>query len=144
MKRNKILFAIGVCGLSLAACETIPNETRIANYEKSMIDTYVGKSIDNVILALGPPNSSHPLTDGREILQYKNVRIDQSSFGSSFSIGGGFGSYHNRGAVILSWPFFSPFYDNSINTRELVCIRRFLISKDKKVEDFKWEGNSCF
>lgn len=144
MKKSFISTTLIITGFALCACETVPNSTKIANYEKMMVDSYVGKSVDNVVINLGPPNSNYTLSDGREVLQYRSVKTDHYSYGSSFSLGSGWGNYHNRGSVLLAWPLFGPYYDNNFNTREYVCVRRFLITKEKKVEDFKWEGNSCF
>jgi hypothetical protein len=130
--------------LILGACQTVPYQTKVDNFEAPIRAKYVGKSVDNVVLDMGPPNSNYTLSDGREVLQYSKKRMDRTSMGGTIAIGTGFGGYHNRGSVVMAWPFFSPFYDNSYNERELVCVKRFLVDKDKKVTDFRWEGNACF
>ncbi len=133
------LFAIGI-----SACETIPYQTRLDNFEGPIKAKYIGQSVDNVVLDMGPPSSSYTLSDGREIIQYSSRRTDRSSAGGTIALGTSFGHYYNRGSVLMAWPMFSPYYNDGYSERELVCIKRFMVNKDKKVEDFRWEGNSCF
>jgi hypothetical protein len=135
--------------LSLSACQTIPYPERRAAYELDMNTRFVGKSADIMVLAFGPPHSSYTLTDGREVAQYRDERTNTS----------GGDSYTSYDTVSRAREVINPdgsrrvVYENMqiprtnttpIYTRHEVCIRRFIISREKLVESFAWEGNVCF
>ena len=135
--------------LALSACQTTPYPERRAAYELDMNTRFVGKSADIMVLAFGPPHSSYTLTDGREVAQYRDERTNTS----------GGGTYTSYDTVSRAREIINPdgtrrlVYENMqipttnitpIQTRHLLCVRRFVISRDKIVESFAWEGNSCF
>jgi hypothetical protein len=148
MKRIFSLLALSALALT-AACETIPYEERVKAFEDSVTARFVGRSVDELILAFGPPSSSYKLSDGRDVLQYE---VDRT-----FTTGGGsYTSYQtatrtrqvrdNDGTVRNVEERQSIPVQNiePIRTINQVCTRRFVISTDKRVEDFRWQGNSCF
>jgi hypothetical protein len=147
---KRLLTALTLTTLALtAACETVPYEERVKAYEDSVAARFMGKSVDELILAFGPPNSSYKLSDGRDVLQYE---VDRT-----FTTGGGsYTSYQtatrtrqirdNDGTVRNVEERQSIPVQNvePIRTINQICTRRFVIAADKRVEDFRWQGNSCF
>lgn len=150
MNNNFKYALLGFACIALSGCETIPRAQRVANFEKDIHDRFIGKSVDEVILAFGPPDSRSNLTDGREVIQYETrktgTRISEPRVRTNVSVGGvwGGGGYHHHGypygGVSVGIPFPN---DNYSESRALTCKKRFTISVDKKVEDFAWEGNGC-
>ncbi|MEN9855795.1 MAG: hypothetical protein RLZZ157_921 [Pseudomonadota bacterium] len=147
--RHTLLGTCLLASLLLTACETIPYEERVKAYEDGIAARFIGKSSDDLVLALGPPQSTYKLSDGREVLQYTNNLTFQS----------GGGSYTRYETVTRT----RQVRDASGVTREVAesqqipvqqidpiqttvrtCTRRFVITSDKRVADFKWEGNACF
>jgi hypothetical protein len=145
-----LLTALTLTTLALtAACETVPYEERVKAYEDSVAMRFVGKSVDELILAFGPPNSSYKLSDGRDVLQYE---VDRT-----FTTGGGsYTSYETQtrtrrvrdddGTVRRVEERYTVPVQNvePIRTINQECVRRFVVSQDKRVETFRWQGNSCF
>lgn len=148
--KNKISGAlILVSCVALIGCETVPRAQRVAQFESNIHDRFIGKSVDEVILAFGPPDSRSELTDGREVIQYETrkagTRVSEPRVTTSVSVGGvwGGGRYHHGypyGGVSVGFPFPN---DNYYPSRPLTCKKRFTISVEKKVEDFSWEGDGC-
>jgi hypothetical protein len=147
---NRFWIALALSALSITtACETIPYEERVKAFEDSVTIRFVGKSVDELILAFGPPNSSYKLSDGRDVLQYE---IDRT-----YTTGGG--SYTSYQTATRT----RQVRDKDGNVREVeeretipvqnvepirtinqACVRRFVVTPDKRVEAFRWEGNACF
>jgi hypothetical protein len=147
---KRLLIALTLSALALtAACETVPYEERVKAFEDSIAARFVGKSVDELILAFGPPQSSYKLSDGRDVLQYESDR--------TFTTGGGsYTSYQtatrtrqvrdNDGTVrnVEERQTIPVQNVEPIRTVNQLCTRRFVVSHDKRVETFRWEGNSCF
>lgn len=148
MKRLLTILAFSILALT-AACETVPYEERVKAFEDGVTARFVGRSVDELILAFGPPNSSYKLSDGRDVLQYESDR--------TFTSGGG--SYTSYNTVTRTRRIREsdgtvrnveeqqtvPVQNvEPIRTYNQVCIRRFVITPDKRVETFRWQGNSCF
>jgi hypothetical protein len=143
------------CGLVLAAftglgaCATVPHEERVAAYETGMKARFVGKSADDLVLTLGPPDSSFKLSDGRDVFQYENRRETMGG-GDTYTDWVSHTSYRTvrtsdgsrvRVPAHISVPVVrtTPIYSVS-----RVCINRFVVDVNNTVEDFRWEGNACF
>jgi hypothetical protein len=147
--RHKFTFLTLIAMGMLGACETIPYEERVKAFEYRVAERFVGKSVDEVILSLGPPNSSYKLSDGRDVLQYELDRT-YTTGGSSYT------SYQtitrtrqirdNDGSVRNIEERQSVPVQNiePIRTINQSCTRRFVITQDKRVEAFRWDGNACF
>lgn len=132
-----------------AACETVPYEERVRAYEDSVTMRFVGKSVDELILAYGPPDSSYKLSDGRDVLQYESDRTLTSG-------GGSYTSYEtatrvrqirdNDGTVrnVEERQTIPVQNVEPIRTINQQCVRRFVVAQDKRVSEFRWQGNSCF
>lgn len=147
---KRILIALALSGAFVtSACETVPYEDRVKAFEDSINARFVGRSSDELILAFGPPQSSYKLSDGRDVIQYSSDR--------TFTTGGGsYTSYEtitrNRqvrdkdGTVrtVQEQQSIPVTNTSSIQTINQVCTRRFVVSRDKRVESFSWQGNACF
>jgi hypothetical protein len=147
---KKFWMATALLGLTLtAACETVPYEERVKAFEDSVNMRFVGRSVDDLIIAIGPPQSSYKLSDGREVLQYV---VDRT-----YTTGGG--TYTSYETVSRYRTVRQPDGTNRrveertsvpvtnatpIQTYNQVCTRRFVVGQDKRVESFNWQGNSCF
>jgi hypothetical protein len=148
MKRLLTAVAISVLTLT-AACETVPYEDRVKAFEDSVTARFVGKSVDELILAFGPPNSSYKLSDGRDVLQYEIDRTFTSGGGSYTSYQTATRTRQVRdsdGTVRNVEESHSVPVQNyePIRTYNQVCTRRFVVTQDKRIEAFRWQGNSCF
>jgi hypothetical protein len=150
MKKNGlIVFAIGAL-LFLGACQTIPYPERVAKFEGDIKGKFVGKPLDELVLAYGAPQSSYDLSDGRKMVQYVTEK-------SGVSGGDTWMNYDTvyAGSRVVTRPDGSrvvvPIYrsvpvwetEPSYNYH-LKCTKRFVVGADKIVQDFRWEGNSCF
>ena len=147
---KRLLTALTLSALALtAACETVPYDERVKAYEDSVALRFVGKSVDELILAFGPPNSSYKLSDGRDVLQYEVDRTYTTGGGSYTSyetqtrtrrVRDNDGNVRNvEERVTVPVQNVEP-----IRTVNQDCVRRFVVSQDKRVETFRWQGNACF
>jgi hypothetical protein len=150
MTMKQIFTALTLCALVVTAgCETVPYEERVKAFEDSITARFVGKSSDELILAFGPPHSSYKLSDGRDVLQYSSDRTLTTG-------GGSYTSYEtvNRYRTVreadgtqkrveerVSVPVTNT---SPIQTVTQVCTRRFVVSRERVVESFAWQGNACF
>lgn len=143
-----VRIGAGLAGLMvLAGCETVPYAERLAAYEAGL-NGYVGRSVDDVVIAYGVPGSTFTLTDGREVLQYATERTVTS----------GGDSWTSWDTVRRTRSFREPDgtvrqvvdeeqvpvqRTNPIVTRNLRCVLRFVVKPDKTVESARWDGNAC-
>ncbi len=145
--KKLVLIPTLIAVLGLAACETVPYKDRAALYQKQVSDKYVGQSVDNVVLDLGPPSSTYPLTDGREMLQFETKKDGYYPRTSGYvSVGTGWGGgWHrgNYGGIGIGIPFPME-YPDGYNSNEAKCVKRFIVNKQKLVESFAFEGKGCF
>lgn len=148
--RKTTLIAVALAGvLGAAACETIPYEERVAAYEASVRQRFVGQSADTLVLALGPPDSTFTLSDGRDLFQY-SLDETRTRGGDSYT------AYETSTRVRevrapdgtvsqveerISVPVVRT---NPIYTERRTCTRRFIIDQNDVVQDFAWQGNACF
>jgi hypothetical protein len=136
--------------LALGACQTIPYAQRAANFETKMRTDFIGKSKDNIVLAFGVPHSSYMLTDGREVAQYfeeKTYTTGGGTYTDYEYVVVGTRSVEQKDGSVKQVPITRaiPYLrTDPITTHHQECTRRFVIGKDKNIEDFKWQGNSCF
>ncbi len=135
---------------SLIGCETIPYEERVAAFEGKMRADFVGKSVDSLILALGPPQSSFTLSDGKDVIQY-TMEQSYTGGGDTYmayeSIVTGYTTYTRPNGTTKQIPVYTQIPVQRVNpvyTVHKKCVKRFVVGTNKTVEDFRWEGNSCF
>lgn len=147
--KSILLASIAISIFALSGCETIPYPERVATYEGEMRARFVGKSADELVLAFGPPHSSYTLSDGRDVLQYTKERTTTSGGDSYTSYDTAYRTREVRdkdGTVrTISESYQVPRTNISpVYTNHERCVRRFVVTKEKIVEAFAWEGNSCF
>lgn len=150
IEKTKIFGILGLSLIALTACETVPYADRVAAYEAKMNSDFVGKSVDNLIFALGPPQSSYPLTDGRDVIQYSFEESETRGGGTHMdyeTIVIGYRTHTRQDGSTKQVPITKqiPYMrTDPVYTVHKNCIKRFTVTKEKLVEGFKWEGNSCF
>ena len=148
--RTMMLIGVALAGvLGVAACETIPYEERVAAYEASVRQRFMGQSADTLVLALGPPERTFTLSDGREMFQY-SLDETRTRGGDSYT------TYETSTRVRevrapdgtvsqveekITVPVVRT---NPVYTERRTCIRRFIIDQNDMVQDFAWQGNACF
>jgi hypothetical protein len=132
----------------LAGCETVSYDERKAIFEARNA-SYIGRHVDELILAFGPPTESFELSRGGRVLQWSNAR----------TVTGGGDSYttydtvrnvrevRDQDGVVrrvedsIQVPVTRT---NPVYTRTLECRIRWQVEPDGSVANFTWEGNSCF
>jgi len=129
------IMLIGVfCALFVLGCAS--TQQRKSDFTVSM-DSWVGKSADDLVSEKGPPTGNFQLSTGQRILEYLDKdTVSGSTSGFSASTGAVSGSG--------SW-FFMPqlmFSPESATTRS--CKVLFTITAKNIIESWKYEGNNCF
>ncbi len=138
----------GLAGLMLlAGCETVPYAQRLATYEAGL-NAFVGRSVDEVVIAYGVPGSTFTLTDGRQVLQYASERTVTSggdSWTSWDTVRRTRSIREPDGTVrqVVDEQQVPVQRINPIVTRDLRCVLRFVVKADKTVESARWDGNNC-
>ena len=134
--RRTIIHLVAV--LALAGCASM-NEEATRKFQAEM-DSYVGKSVDELILARGVPTATAALSSGGKVLEYST---------SSTSISGGY-SYLTYTPVFVpnssgggTWISVPSHQTAPIHTFERYCKLTFQVSPDNKVLNWKAEGNDC-
>ena len=131
-----------IAALLLGGCTTT------ANYEAAL-QQWVGRPLDDLVLAWGPPQSSYTLQDGRKVVEYLRQRVIYSPGftwyrphtiyhqGQAYNADGSpAGIYQDSSTIFI--PEESPG-----DSRYLECRTRFTISKQGDIEKWGWEGNDC-
>lgn len=117
----------------LAACAS-PGE-RQAAYSAKM-DEWIGRHVDDLARAFGPPTSSHTLTTGGKILRYEKSETRTTGGGSSTV----YTPVHTSGGIVnVPQQRVKP-----VRTSTHSCVMQFEISPANVVETWKSEGNACY
>jgi hypothetical protein len=120
--------------MGLAGCATR------ANYEK-ILNTWVGKPVDKLVLSWGPPNSSYKLTDGRTIIEYASSRTVTTG---GNSVTRPETSYHydiGSRSTVATTAYVTE--TTPVYTDEYTCKTRFIIGTDGKIASGTAKGNDC-
>lgn len=137
---NFKIFGFGAMATCLlAACATVEG------YEQ-MLNTYIGKSSDQLVREFGVPNRSIELKAGGEVFEYDRRRLtstpgtcfdyDHAHFDDYF--------YDRRGRRHHVARVHHPFDTcSSPEVEERVCVTRFFMDEDNIVEDWAHEGDDC-
>lgn len=124
-----------VVALFLAACAS--TEERRNAFNASM-DGWVGKSVDDLVLAKGPPKGTYQLSTGQKVLEYQ-VQEKSSGGGTSFGAGAGIASGGgSSGMIFMPSIMFSP------GNKSVGCKVQFTASPKGVVESWKAEGENCY
>ncbi len=158
IKRHLQIFLIGISALSITACQTVNTSDRAIAFQKITTERFVGKSVDGVFLAFGPPQSRAQLSDGREVLQFEdfgkgNNGIDPSvTVAVATEVAAGPSGYRQfrtgqmgmgQAAVALPTGLFDKRQSFAI-AQQPICIRRFVVTSEKIVESFNYQGKGCY
>lgn len=124
--------------LALAGCASIDEEA--ARKFQAEMDGYVGKSVDELILARGVPTATAALSSGGKVLEYSTHRSSVSGGYSYLSYTPVFVPNSSGGGTWISVPSHqtAPIY-----TSEWRCKLTFQISADNQVLNWRAEGNDC-
>ncbi len=123
----------------LTACATP------AGFEKR-ISRLVGKSVDQIVVAAGPPQSTYELSDGRKVLQYELSRM--------FQVGGyqytaPQTTYHQATAysgnrTVNAYGTSTTYVNRTTpvyNIHQQCTVR--LVARNNVIESYAYEGNHC-
>lgn len=122
--------------------------TTTARYEADLQE-WVGQSLDTLVLAWGPPQSSYTLKDGRKVIEYLRQQIVHHP-GHMFLMprtvyqegltydndGKPTGIFRSDGVVFL--PEEEPASDSFWQ-----CRTRFIVDTQDIIRQWHWEGNNC-
>ena len=150
IKTTMFVATMIIGAIGLTACETVPYTQRVANYEGDIKSKFIGKSIDDLILAYGPPQSSYDLSDGRRVVQYSEEK--QGVVGGetwmnydTFYAGSRIVRRSDGSRVAVPVYRTMPYWETEPTyTYNKKCVQRFVVGQDKMIQDFKWAGNACF
>lgn len=122
----------------LAGCASM-NEEAARRFQAEM-DGYVGKPVDELILARGVPTASATLSSGGKVLEYSSSRTSVSGGYSYLSYTPVFVPSSTGGGTWISVPTHQT---APIQSMELRCKLTFQIAPDQKVLNWRAEGNDC-
>ena len=134
--RCAILLLLGP--LVLAGCASL-NEEAARKFQAEM-DGYVGKSMDELILARGVPTATAMLSSGGKVLEYSSSRTSVSGGYSYLTYTPVFVPNNAGGGTWISVPSHQT---APIHSMELRCKLTFQIGADQKVLNWRAEGNDC-
>ena len=134
-----IIHFIAMLGvLALAGCASL-NEEAARKFQAEM-DGYVGRSVDELILARGVPTATAALSSGGKVLEYTSQRSSVSGGYSYLTYTPVFVPNSSGGGTWISVPSNQT---APIHTSEWRCKLTFQISADNKVLNWRAEGNDC-
>ncbi len=150
MKKNGLIFiAIGSLAF-LGACQTVPYPERAAKFENDIKAKFIGKPMDELVLAYGVPQSSYDLSDGRKMVQYvdeKHGVTGGNTWMNYDTVYAGSRVVTRQDGSRVAVPIYRsvPVWETEPTyAYHLKCTKRFVVDANKIVQDFRWEGNSCF
>lgn len=114
-------FLALICVLFLWSCGHT-----LADYQK-MLNTWVGRSADELVTEWGVPSGTYEKTDGSKVFQYEKKKI----YGDS-----GYATYDGY----YRYPSVT-YYPGYMKTLE--CITIFYIDKDGIITNWQSQGNAC-
>jgi len=124
--------------LALAGCASL-NEEEVRQFQAEM-DSYVGRSVDELVLARGVPTATAPLSTGGRVLEYakSSTRI---SGGQSYTVYNPVFVPNSSGGG--TWISVPSQHAAPIHSSERNCKLTFQVSADNVVRAWKAEGNDC-
>lgn len=137
LRTMRPLWAVGLAALAAAACATVEG------YEQRL-NLLMGMHSDDLVVRWGVPDRSVQLKDGREMLEYESRRLAET----------GGGCYDQERTVVdritradgtvdkVERTVITPYCTEPTLT-EYVCITRFVIGLDSRVQEWAHEGNDC-
>lgn len=140
--RNSIFLILVI--LLVSSCATT------AGYEK-IVNTAIGKHVDNLVSAWGPPQSTFELSSGGKVFEYiheRNMQVGghtystpqityNSGFVTAYGAGGStFGNYSGSSTTYVQNR--APIYNI-----HLFCKTRFIANAEGIITKWNSEGNDC-
>lgn len=122
----------------LAGCAAT-NEEATRKFQAEM-DGYVGRPVDELILARGVPTASATLSNGGKVLEYSSSRTSVSGGYSYLTYTPVFVPNSTGGGTWISVPSHQT---APIHSMELRCKLTFQVAPDHKVLNWRAEGNDC-
>ena len=130
--------------LMFAGCATT------ANYEK-ILRSYVGASVDKLVMRWGPPHNSYPLSNGGKMLEYSDQRnvqiggyattVPQTTYSSGTA-----NVYGTGGSARGTYSGTSTTYVQTTTPVQNIafrCTTRFTVNAQGVVTNWSWQGNDC-
>lgn len=127
-----------LAGLALAGC-TAMNEEAARKLQAEM-DGYVGRSVDELILARGVPTASATLSTGGRVLEYLSSRTSISGGYSYLTYTPVFVPNSSGGGAWISVPSHQT---APLRTAERRCKLTFEVSAAGLVLNWRAEGDDC-
>ena len=127
--KSGISYLLAAVMLVLASCA--PRAT--TEHFEAALNRWVGKPFDDLVVRIGPPNSSFKLDDGNTVYQW-NIQ-------NFVTTGGGITSapVTNYGTGTTVWvPVANPAV-----THNLYCNVRIITAPDKTIVSWAYDGNAC-
>jgi len=136
--------AIFIAALLLSSCAT-------SGKFKSTMDSWVGRTADDMVASWGPPQSSYRMSDGRQVLQWSRSGsfympgmtttrpVTTYNSGTVNAYGtGGYGTANYAGTSTTYLPVQSPGYNIP-----MTCTVRMTVSPQGVVTSWASQGNHC-
>lgn len=130
-KRMALLATVAMLG----GCAS--TEQRRAEFSAAT-DAWVGKPLDELVQAKGPPTASFTLTDGKRVIEYLRKETVVSG-GEPMTMMSPVFVPNGGGWVYVPQPLYFP-----SRSMTLACKLLFTVSKDNLIESWKAEGNDCY
>lgn len=125
-------------GLLLAACSAM-NEEAARKFQAEM-DGYVGRPVDELILARGVPTATAELSSGGRVLEYTHSRTSVSGGYSYLTYTQVYVPNNSGGGTWVSVPSHQT---SPIHSTEQHCRLTFQVSAANIVLNWRADGNDC-
>lgn len=129
-----LVLVFGLAGCAVRA-------QRAEAFKQSM-DSYVGRSADDLVVAKGPPTSTFTLSTGGKVFEYSKSAIVTSGGGSSTVMSSVYRPNPNGG--VGTWVQVPTQQARPVFSQEQSCKVLVQISAQNIVESWKSEGNACY
>lgn len=136
--RHLLTITALLWALVLSGCASMNEE--VARQFQAEMDGYVGRYVDELILARGVPTASASLSTGGKVLEYSKSRTSISGGHSYITYNPVFVPNPNGGGTWISVPSQQT---SPIHASERSCKLTFQVSSDNTVLNWKAEGNDC-
>lgn len=138
MPRLFLRSALTCATLLLAGCSAL-NEEAARKFQAEM-DGYVGRPVDELILARGVPTATAELTAGGRLLEYSSNRTSVSGGYSYLTYTPVYVPNNSGGGTWISVPSHQT---APIHSMELRCRLTFQVSAANVVLNWRADGNDC-
>ncbi len=138
MPRFPARSLLACTALILAGCSAL-NEEATRKFQAEM-DGYVGRPVDELILARGVPTATAELSAGGRVLEYSSRRTSVSGGHSYLSYTPVYVPNNSGGGTWVSVPSYQ---SAPVHSMEWRCKLTFQVSPANTVLNWRAEGNDC-